>query len=864
MLEAKVSKLGPYQIQRQLGSGGMGEVFLARDPRLNRQVAIKCLKNDSPQELKQRLSTEAEILAQLDSENIVKIFDVFEQDERLYLVMEYVDGKTLTEWLKQNQPDLQKILDISQQILKALQVAHHAGIIHRDLKADNILVARGGQIKLTDFGIAKSLNSVYTDYTMAGRVTGSYAAMSPEQALRKALDQRTDFFSFGLLLYRMLTAQHAFGDGASPALVEGTSAVGVEGTSAVGVEGTSAVIVEDSNPIKIIDRIIHDKPTPITRYRPDCPIKLRKLILQLLEKSPARRPPNAQAIMDALADCTTTETNDYGRGLAEQTTKEWRKPQSMGHAGRLIVSGAFIFLIVITYVVFRPSAKLPALLIEPIQMQSSTLEKQELALLNMAIHTSLNELAIDSNRYEVVENRDWLPLDAQSDRAYAVDADQVLKTMAHCSEYNCELTFKLISTQNSRLIQTSTINLLSDNLLAFKQNLMQSTNEILPTASKSRNANLISSQIYQQFLEIELKVKQSGTSAALLAEAKMLVEQAPFFVPGYLSYSRLCLNYFWDTLNKTHLGECEASLNQALKLDENHYQLAIAYFELMLAKGDFVEAKTWLSKLQKKYSGNSRVLVAEAEWYFEQGETNKALSLIDKAIASRENWMVLLKKARFLWQTNELPAALETLKRLLDRVPGNFTALRMKATIHSYLGEFSQAAADFQLLLDHNQMNSALLNDLGTNLIYSGQYSKAIAVLEQAYELDKNDPYVSLNLADSLSLNNQPERAKFWYEKTLELSKNSRQDFRLHAINAQAHAQLNNIAEAIHAIQQFQKLNSNEAESAYYSALVYTLIGDKHSAKVNRERAIELGISPSWFQLSWFETSSVDTDNSTE
>ena len=827
MFESDTVNLGPYQLQKKIGSGGMGEVHLAFDSRLKRNVAIKCLKNEASSELKKRLATEAEILAQLDSENIVKVYDVFETDGCLYLVMEYVDGVTLNQWLVNNRPSLRQILNISQQILKALQVAHQAQIIHRDLKADNILVYQGELIKLTDFGIAKSLTSVFTEHTVAGRITGSYTAMSPEQALRKTLDQRTDFFSFGLLLYRMLTAHHAFGD--------------------------------NSNPIKVIDRIIHDNPTPITRYLPDCPIQLIKLIQQLLEKSPARRPANAQTILESLAKCVEYTAEENPKTQIEVETKAWRPLKSTWHKKIGLVSVLATMLIIVLsvcgYILFSHSPQRPALMIEPVQIESKTLLEEELALLNMAIHTSLNELAIESERYEVIERDAWLALNEQSNHAFAVAADQILKSEARCSEYNCKIVFKLVSAQNGHLIQTETINLLSDNLLAFKQNLMLSFNELLPKSTIKSSVNVISEQVYAAFLAVELKAMKNGNSSELLEEARILVKKAPFFLPGYISFNRLCINHFWDTLDTQHLSECETSLQHAAKIDAEDYQLAIAFFELMLAKGDLSEAKSWLTRLQKKYSGNSRVLISEAEWHFESGRHEQALLIIDKAIVSRENWMVLLKKARFLWQINRPSDALATLERLLRRAPGHFTALRLKATIHSYLGEFSLAATDYQRLLEHNEKNTALLNDLGTSLIYSGQYLQAIAVLEKAYELDSKDPYISLNLADSFSLNRQPESAEHWYLKTLELSKRSRQDLRLYAIDAQAHAQLNNVTEAINALQKFQKLNSNEAETAYFSALVYTLIGDRHSAAVNRARAIELGISPSWFQLSWFETS---------
>jgi len=193
-------KFGPYEILARIGAGGMGEVWKARDTRLNRIVAIKRLKDQHTA----RFDQEARAIAALNHQNICQIYDVGPD----YLVMEYVEGKPVNGPL-----DVEEAVRLALQIAAALEEAHGGGILHRDLKPANILVTKKGAIKLLDFGLAKLTASVGTDetQTVEGTVMGTAAYMSPEQAQGKPLDARSDVFSFGAVLYEILSGVRAFG-----------------------------------------------------------------------------------------------------------------------------------------------------------------------------------------------------------------------------------------------------------------------------------------------------------------------------------------------------------------------------------------------------------------------------------------------------------------------------------------------------------------------------------------------------------------------------------------------------------------------------------------------------------------------------
>ncbi|MGB7928700.1 MAG: serine/threonine-protein kinase, partial [Terriglobales bacterium] len=228
------TKLGPYEILSPLGAGGMGEVYRAKDTRLDRTVAIKVLPThlSSDPELKQRMEREAKAISALQHANVCTLFDIGSQDGTDYLVMEYLEGQTLAERLAKGALPIDQVLKIATEIAQALEKAHQQGIIHRDLKPANIMLTKAGA-KLMDFGLAKpelsiasraigpltpstptmnlaSLTSAASPLTQKGSIVGTFQYMAPELLQGGEADARSDLFSFGCVLYEMITGRRAF------------------------------------------------------------------------------------------------------------------------------------------------------------------------------------------------------------------------------------------------------------------------------------------------------------------------------------------------------------------------------------------------------------------------------------------------------------------------------------------------------------------------------------------------------------------------------------------------------------------------------------------------------------------------------
>jgi eukaryotic-like serine/threonine-protein kinase len=262
------SRLGPYEILGQIGAGGMGEVYRARDTRLGREVAVKVLPEQfsSDPERMSRFEREARAASALSDSHIVAVFDVGEARGVHYFVCELVDGSDLRGILAKERPSVKKTLDLSRQIASGLAAAHEKGIVHRDLKPENILITKGGEAKVGDFGLAKLRESEQAPLsqlptsdralTAQGLVFGTVAYMSPEQARGKSVDFRSDQFSFGSILYEMLTGKRPF---------------------------------ERETAAQTLTAIIEDEPAPIVQTNPAAPEPLRWVVERCMAKDPEER-----------------------------------------------------------------------------------------------------------------------------------------------------------------------------------------------------------------------------------------------------------------------------------------------------------------------------------------------------------------------------------------------------------------------------------------------------------------------------------------------------------------------------------------------------------------------------------------------
>lgn len=316
-------RLGPYQVEAQLGIGGMGEVYRARDTRLERTVAVKVLRRQFSfdQERRLRFEREAKAISALQDPHICALYDVGREGDLDYLVMEYLEGETLYEWIARPKTQsavefLLQLLDLSIQTARGLEVAHQKGVIHRDIKPANIFITRGGEAKILDFGVAKSLGAIdpvaeqrtgaetdgpvfHPAMTKPGLAVGTPLYLSPEQISGGKVDSRTDLFSFGSVLYEMATGRRAFaGDSIE----------------------------------QIRYAILHTEPLPVRKLNPQLPAELERIVNKALNKDPEKR---YQSAAELSSDLKKLKLQTASRKMAAE---RWRSPWTLGLTAVLVAA----------------------------------------------------------------------------------------------------------------------------------------------------------------------------------------------------------------------------------------------------------------------------------------------------------------------------------------------------------------------------------------------------------------------------------------------------------------------------------------------------------------------------------------------
>ena len=310
------ARLGPYEIVAPLGAGGMGEVYRARDPRLKRDIALKVLSGSTAADLERRarFEIEAQSIAALSHPNIITIYSVEEADDVLFLTMEYVEGKPLSDLIVKGGLPLTQIFNLAIPLADAVSAAHQRGITHRDLKPANVMVTADGRPKVLDFGLAKLANVSPVDDGMSGlataaltgegRIVGTVAYMSPEQAQGKPIDHRTDIFSLGVMLYELATGERPF---------------------------------QGDTSISVLSSIIKDSPQSVVALRPTLPHDLSRIIHRCLLKDADHRYQMAKDVRNELEDLkrdtdVRLQTSDDLGGALKRATESAAIPVVAGPA----------------------------------------------------------------------------------------------------------------------------------------------------------------------------------------------------------------------------------------------------------------------------------------------------------------------------------------------------------------------------------------------------------------------------------------------------------------------------------------------------------------------------------------------------
>lgn len=802
----------------------MGMVYLAFDERLERYVAIKRLHvaTDYSQQQK-RLTVESKLLAKINHPAIVQIYDVIEKGCELMLVIEYVDGGNLASWFAQRHADTGSVLDMAIRIVEGLHAAHSVGVIHRDLKSENVLVDRSGAVKITDFGIAKSLLNDMTSNTEEGMVIGSLEAMAPEQLLGKTIDHRCDLFAFGLLLFRLLSGKCAF-----------------EGA---GGEGSQ------------FERILYAQ-VDFKRCPETTPAPLILLLRQLLEKRVELRPANAAVVLETLR-----RIRENSNQLSPTVSHPQARPTKLFSKvsfTRLYLGlfAVILLLFVLFYIVTWNTPNVSRYIAVPTPEVLDYASPYDVSLVSDAVLRGIQEGVLSMSGASLVMGDELSMQDGWSDieHAHASGAHELIRSRLRCQQSMCELFLARIRVEDTILISKAKFSVPMVSLMQLHQLVTGHSQGLLNEFEviDEHNDLRISTEGYQQYLELNQTIKPRVANITAIHELLVLQEEWPNFLPAYDLITNYYLDRYGETRDPSYLGEAQRVLERGLVLKPEAAPIQFNLLRVALKKPHDASLLKDFERLETQGVDASNIAALRSEYWEKRGEFTQAIDTLNKALALRRSVSLFYRKALLQWRMGAMKDVRTTLNEVLILAPDYLPAIGLLADSALMAGEAELAIRQYSnlLLLQDSSLNH---NNLGLAYYLQGDFAFAQKSFEIAVSGAPEKPLWLLNLADSEWLSGKHELALEHYRQVLGLlEEETIKDSQFYAGKAQALIHLGKEEESVININKALQISPESVETRYVAALIFTLLGEPVSASVHRKHALAGGISERWFHLPWF------------
>lgn len=853
--------IGHYALLDCIGRGGMGLVYRARDTKLDRQVAIKCLRTELFEaHYVERFKREALLLAKLNHPNIVQIYDFIEAPEQVALVMELVDGQNLQLHLREHIVTFAQRMRWLAEIAQGLAVAHDTGIIHRDLKAENILINQRKVAKITDLGIAKSqdFNSTLTDH-----VAGSYCSMSPEQAMGEPLDFKSDLFSFGILAYQLLCGSHPFGD--------------------------------TNNKLQLMQRIISHPPIAPSKHNPDLPPEINDLLGQLLSKDPDKRPNNThwvaaqleklshlQLANDFVSDDTQalipngsaanqSDLRNTGINSAVRTQdhptfetrfapvntapkkNRWLPIKNYLAENKISVgAGLFSLLVLAAIVIWQLQPTPPKYVaVIPPKLTAEGMQESQQELVKGAVYDAIQQSVIQLDGYYLIPRNEIADVNGDNETIRrATAADELITAEIECKVETCKIILtRLLSGINTkdgrlRVAETKPIEVLTENYLLIAE-IMQSNIGNMYAKKLLKNTYSINEEEYKNFLEIHHSYLSSGASAFLLE--KLESKSINNTTAVQTLYQEISLDLYYETAESLYTKKLENFIGKNKLLDQSSL---LNSFYLQIAKKEYENANETIQYIKKINSSMATEL--DAYLALTSNDYNLAINRYEKLIKLKPSTTNFQNLATAYWYSGDISHAKKYLQEAIVRAPNSYKANQIQGVISLSEGDLSKAIESFSTIIKNNS-SVADLSNLGLTFLVSNDLKNAIIYLEKAHSAAPNNLTILLNLADAQNLQGKNKEAIENYKKIINASKGGNISSENLRNRVQAHAHLGEFAEAINSLQLLQKKDGQNIDVIYTASIVYSLAGEKVSALVNIENALNNKMHHIWFGLTWFD-----------
>lgn len=852
-------KVGHYELLRQLGSGAMGDVYIAVDRSLGRNVAIKFLpaRFTSDPERMTRFATEARAASSLNHPNIVTIHEFGDIDGTPYLVMEYVEGKTLRQILRESQLPSKRIFELAAQIAEGLAKAHAAGIVHRDLKPENLMVTADGLVKILDFGLAKlyypdpaetkadkseattALN-LASSLTTDGMIVGTVGYMSPEQASGRPVDYRSDQFAFGVILYEMVSGKRAF---------------------------------HRDTPVQTLSAIIAEDPEAVHPLDPSFPDAARLVLERCLAKAPEKRYMatsdlvlDLRNIRDHLSGTRPVITNPPKHRLRIRPIWRW--------AAVALVIVLLLFAVgplheaILGWLQLLPLPSEKRIAVLPFHCGGNTREDRLLCEgLLWYLPARLGQLERFQHSIWVVpaaEVQNSGAFSAQKARR-ALGANLVVDGTMQRVGNRFVLTSSLIDADRLRQVRATTFEIVVDKaslleaaanaivamldpeISADAQSALRSGETGVVEASTAYGQAL-SYTAYQQARTKLERYEQEQNLELAISLFNQALRRDPHYALAHAGIGEAYWRLSRFTRKADQVALAEEHCRRALDFDET---LAEVWTTLGMIHAGTGRAEQAVQDLQKAINRDPRNTAAYRELanaYRKLGREAEAEATYRKAIAlDPRSWIALSHFGGYLANRGRAAEAEQKYKDALNIVPDNARVWSSLGSAYYLQQKYSEAEDAWRRSLALHPTSTAASN-LALHPFFQGQYHEAALRLKRAIMIDDRDYRVWRNLAAAYYwAPGERQRAPEAYRKAAALAEKERaldpNDARVLADLADCYAMLNEAARARAASAEAERLGGKQGDIALTAAGVYEQLGDRDLALKWVSAAFKLGVT---------------------
>jgi tetratricopeptide (TPR) repeat protein len=831
--------LGRYEILGALGTGGMGEVYRARDPALEREVALKLLPPAvADQEHLARFSREAKTLARLSHPNIVGIYSVEEAEGLRFLTMELVEGRTLGELIPRRGIDLHRFFDLAIPLADAVASAHERGVIHRDLKPGNVMVNGEGNVKVLDFGLAshEPLRDLplpegeepTASFTGEGAVLGTLPYMSPEQIQGRQVDSRSDLFSLGVILYEMLTGHRPFRGDSAP---------------------------------EIMSAILRDTPPPVTDCRPELPRHLVRIVRTSLEKEPRARYQAARDVANELAglreELTTAPVPAAGEARGRRIRLlRWQLPAAV--TGLLAVAAAWALLALRE----QPPARLPAVgapvvAVLPLANASGDPANEHLGI---GFADSLISRLAGVPSLAVVSRAATSAHAGGEERpdevARALGATYLVGGSVQRSGRKILVNVILVEVGGSVVRNSWSLEDDVENLFALQRTLALRVSEALEltlSAHQRRRLEAAPStdlQAYTDYSRARALLQRpdgEGNVETALELLQSAVGRDPAFALGHAALGAAYWHLYQNTFEALWAERAQAAIERAADLDPEDPQVRLSLATVYRGTGRLDEALAQLRAAVAERPESDDAWRELGAALYQQGQHSEAAAAYERAVAIRPAyWQNHYRLGTYHLRRGELEAAIAAYEHALALQPDNPDILSNLGVAWGSAGDSARALQSFERAVQLAP-DATLYSNIGRIHYDAGRFEAAAAAIEQAIAMTPLNPLYHRNLGDAYRELGRAEAARDAYWRGVEAAQEKLRvnpsDATTLSILAVCEAKLGRHEMARQHAREAQQVAPEDSQVRFRAAVVHALAGRTDEALDALAMAIEQGQS---------------------